>query len=137
MRTLIKSPNYFPVMNAFFDDFNTGDLSLAMVNLKESDKGYEIEVAVPGKKKDDFTIKLENNLLTISTEEKMEREEKDEKQTFLVQESGCQSFFRSFVLPDAVKNENFYATYKNGILNIKFPKKVGGPRWLPKTISVR
>jgi hypothetical protein len=40
MRTLIKSPNYFPVMNAFFDDFNTGDLSLAMVNLKESDKGY-------------------------------------------------------------------------------------------------
>jgi|688.fasta_scaffold172703_3 HSP20 family protein len=137
MRTLIKSPNYFPVMNAFFDDFNTGDLSLAMVNLKESDKGYEIEVAVPGKKKDDFTIKLENNLLTISTEEKMEREEKDEKQTFLVQESGCQSFFRSFVLSDAVKNESFYATYKNGILNIKFPKKVGGPRWLPKTISVR
>jgi HSP20 family protein len=137
MRTLIKSPNYFPVMNAFFDDFNTGDLSLAMVNLKESDKGYEIEVAVPGKKKDDFTIKLENNLLTISTEEKMEREEKDEKQTFLVQESGCQSFFRAFVLSDAVKNESFYATYKNGILNIKFPKKVGGPRWLPKTISVR
>lgn len=51
MRTLIKSPNYFPVMNAFFDDFNTGDLSLAMVNLKESDKGYEIEVAVPAKRR--------------------------------------------------------------------------------------
>ena len=88
MRTLMKSPNYFPVMNAFFDDFNTRDLILPSVNLKESDKGYDIEVAVPGKRKEDFKIQLENNLLTISNEERMEREEKDENDKFLVREFG-------------------------------------------------
>ena len=75
----MKSPNHFPVMNAFFDDFNTRDLILPSVNLKESDIGYDIEVAVPGKRKEDFKIQLENNLLTISNEERMEREEKEEQ----------------------------------------------------------
>ncbi len=136
MRTLMKSPNYFPVMNAFFDDFNTRDLILPSVNSKESDKGYDIEVAVPGKRKEDFKIQLENNLLTISNEERMEREEKDENDKFLVREFGYQSFYRSFVLPDVVKHESIDATYKDGILNIHIPKKKGDSRWLPKTISV-
>ena len=132
----MKSPNHFPVMNAFFDDFNTRDLILPSVNLKESDIGYDIEVAVPGKRKEDFKIQLENNLLTISNEERMEREEKDENDKFLVREFGYQSFYRSFVLPDVVKHESIDATYKDGILNIHIPKKKGDPRWLPKTISV-
>ena len=132
MRTLMKSPNYFPVMNAFFDDFNTRDLILPSVNLKESDKGYDIEVAVPGKRKEDFKIQLENNLLTISNEERMEREEKDENDKFLVREFGYQSFYRSFVLPDVVKHESIDATYKDGILSIHIPKKKGDARWLTK-----
>ena len=132
----MKSPNYFPVMNAFFDDFNTRDLILPSVNLKESDKGYDIEVAVPGKRKEDFKIQLENNLLTISNEERMEREEKDENDKFLVREFGYQSFYSSFVLPDVVKHESIDATYKDGILNIHIPKKKGDSRWLPKTIPL-
>jgi HSP20 family protein len=93
-------------------------------------------VAVPGKRKEDFKIQLENNLLTISNEERMEREEKDENDKFLVREFGYQSFYRSFVLPDVVKHESIDATYKDGILNIHIPKKKGDSRWLPKTISV-
>ena len=139
MRTLMKRPDYFPVLNAFFDDFTTRDLILPSVNLKENEKSYDIEVAVPGKKKEDFKIQLENNLLTISTEEKIEREEKEDKEDknkFLVREFGYQSFYRSFVLPDTVKYENIEASYKDGILNLHIPKNEGDARLLPKTISV-
>jgi HSP20 family protein len=136
MRTIMKRPDYFPLLNTFFDDFNTRDLFLPSVNLKENDTFYEIEVAVPGKKKEDFKIQLENNLLSISTEEKTEIEEKDEKNKFLVREFGFQSFYRSFVLPDAVTHEKIKASYKDGILNIQLPKKEGAAQGLSKTIAV-
>ena len=92
MSTLIKRNGGFPTVNSFFSDFFGNDFldwnptgflqngsTLPSVNLKETDKGFEVELAAPGLNKEDFNIEVHNNILTISSEKKEEKEEKDEK----------------------------------------------------------
>src|SRR5688572_13851153 len=67
--------DFFPQIPSLFgDDFATGHRYAVPVNIKESETGYEVEIVAPGFTKEDFTIKLENNLLTISAERKAEKE---------------------------------------------------------------
>ncbi|MBH1959188.1 MAG: Hsp20/alpha crystallin family protein [Flavobacteriia bacterium] len=122
--------------NSFYDDFITKDLfefnrpkfaqselTLPSVNVKELDNGFEIHVAAPGIKKEDFKINLERNVLTISSESKTENEERDEKGAFTRREFNYNSFSRSFTLPEAVESEKIEAAYEDGILKITVPKK--------------
>lgn len=122
--------------NSFFDDFITKDLfefnrpkfvqselTLPSVNVKELDNVFEIQVAAPGIKKEDFKINLERNLLTISSESKTENEERDEKGAFTRREFNYSSFSRSFTLPEDVESEKIEAAYEDGILKITVPKK--------------
>lgn len=134
MSNLIKK-NPFSVMS-LFDDFFTKDLfdwsnknfaefgsTLPSVNIKESDADYKLELAAPGLKKEDFKINLDGNLLTISSEKKEEKEDKDKEGRYTRREYNYQSFSRSFTLPENSKTDDIKAEYKDGVLNVLIPKK--------------
>lgn len=135
--------------NNFFDDFFTKELfdfnnagfaqsgiTQPSVNVKDMNDGFEIQVAAPGMKKEDFTVNLDRNVLTISSEKQTQNEEKDEDGNFSRREFNYSSFRRSFTLPEAVEQEKIEATYEDGLLKITIPKKEQSTRML-KTIEVK
>jgi HSP20 family protein len=91
------------------------------VDIAEDEKSYEIHVAVPGVKKQDFKIDLIDGKLTISGERKME--EKKEGKNFHSLETQYGSFSRSFFVPEDVKADQVEATYEDGLLKLTLPKK--------------
>lgn len=91
------------------------------VDIAEDEKSYEIQVAVPGVKKQDFKIDLIDGKLTISGERKME--EKKEGKNFHSLETQYGSFSRSFFIPEDVKEDKVGATYEDGLLKLTLPKK--------------
>lgn len=116
------------IFEDLFNDSSLADVSnfgstLPAVNIKETEDDFKVEVAVPGKKKDDFNIELDQNLLTISSEDKNETEEKSEDGTFTRKEFNYTSFKRAFTLPDSVEQDKIKAVYKDGVLNITVPKR--------------
>lgn len=106
--------------SVFTSNFNTG-MSVPKVNIKETADAFMIEVAVPGLKKSDFKLDLDNQVLTISTESKEENEHKEENYTR--REFGYSAFKRTFTLPDSVNDEKINANYTDGILSVLLPKK--------------
>ncbi len=100
-------------------DEYTGDVPA--VNIKEENDKFVLEMAAPGMKKDDFKIDLDNYQLTISSEKKEEKKEKEDNYTR--REFLYSSFSRSFTLPKTIDIEKIKADYKNGILSIVLPKK--------------
>lgn len=93
----------------------------ALVNVKETEAAYVIDVAAPGFTKEDISIKVENNLLTVKAELKNEAEVKEQK--FTRKEFNFTSFNRSFTLPKTVDADKIAAAYENGILSVTLPKK--------------
>ena len=106
--------------NEFADNENTCRGDAPAVNIQEDEKQFKLEVAVPGMKKDDFKINLDNQVLTISKEEKEQKEEK--KDNYTRREFVYNSFSRSFRLPKTILVDKIKADYKDGILMISLPK---------------
>lgn len=103
-------------------NYSTTNTTLPAVNLKETDNEYQIELAAPGMNKKDFKINLENERLTISSERKDEKIEKKGK--YSRREFSCQSFQRSFTVPEnVVDGDKINAKYSDGILHITLPKR--------------
>ena len=124
-----KALNHFP---SFFDDaFTKGFIERSdkffttpAVNIKETEKSFDIELAAPGMEKKDFKIDLKNGVLTVSAKHETKTEENDEKNNYTRREFSYQSFSRSFTLPeDKVNTEEINAKYENGILQVYIPKK--------------
>ena len=147
--SLIKKYDDYPTwpkfFNDFFDrdwmDFSTRNFSntnttLPSINIKEDKAGFEVEMAAPGLEKGDFKIELENNILTISSEKKMESETKDE-QKFTRKEFSYQSFSRSFSVPRSVEIDDIQAKYENGILKVSIPKKEEAKPMAAKQIEIK
>jgi HSP20 family protein len=134
--------NRNPLMTDLFEDFlDTMPLGgyrnqgwCPAVNIKDNDSSYEIEFAVPGLKKEDFKISLENNLLTVSSEKEEKNEETNEKYTR--KEFSYRSFSRSFTLPKAVETEKISAAYTDGLLTVTVPKKAEDNTKLIKEIEI-
>ena len=117
--------NVFPsLINEFFnDDFGMNFLnrshSVPSVNSLENNDSFEIDLAVPGMKKEDFTIELNDKVLVISSETSNTME----NDKMRLNEFNFSSFQRSFRVPDSVDQDKIKASYKNGILKIKLPKR--------------
>lgn len=111
------------ILDEFFNDAVTSKKNTfhPNVDISEDDKSYSIKVELPGMKKDDISVNLDKNKLTISGERKFEKEEKN-KHYHLV-ESGYGSFSRSFILDEAIDKESIDANFENGILNLVLTKK--------------
>jgi HSP20 family protein len=103
-------------------------------NIKDNGKEYKIELAVPGMKKNDFDINLENDTLTISAEKKDVKE--DENENYTRREYSYNAFRRTFRIPDLVSPENVKARYENGVLEISLPKKEDNKTEKRKSIKV-
>ena len=90
------------------------------VDILESDKSYELHFAVPGFEKENFSLGVEDNILSVSGERKFEEEKSDKK--FKSVRTSYGSFQRSFTLPENVDLTNIEAHYNNGILEVIIPK---------------
>lgn len=119
----------------FFDSDWLKRPALPAVNVTETDKNYEIEVAAPGRSKKDFNISAENGVLTISSEQKEEKEQKEKGYTR--KEFSYSSFSRSFTLPENANEEEIKANYADGILKLEVAKKVISQPKAKKAIEVR
>lgn len=141
-----NSNQSFPILSTWLDDifnrdlpsvfssnFNTG-ITLPKVNIKETPDAYMVDMAVPGLKKSDFQIDLDNQVLSISTETKEESEEKNENYTR--REFGYASFKRTFSLPETVDEDKIKASYNEGILSIHLPKKEEAKQKPARTIKI-
>jgi HSP20 family protein len=91
------------------------------IDVRETDKNYEVEVALPGIKKDDIKVDLEDRLLTVSGERKYEKEEQGVK--YHMVETRYGSFSRSITLPNNINRESVNATFEDGILKITIEKE--------------
>jgi HSP20 family protein len=148
MRTLAKrngngdSTNWLSeFMNRDLFDWNNSNFSntgttLPAVNIKENEDSFTVEVAAPGMKKDDFTVEIDNNLLTISSEKQEENVEKDGER-YTKREFSYQSFQRSFTLPQGMVNEDkIEAKYKDGVLHLMIPKNDEAKKKARRTIQI-
>ena len=128
---LIKRNQDSWIPSIFEDLFNDSRLAnvanfgstVPAVNIKETKDDFQVDVAVPGKSKEDFQIELNNDVLTIASEEKTENEHTSEDGRFTRREFSYNFFKRSFHLPDTVEQDKIKASYKDGVLRINVPKK--------------
>ena len=117
------SPFFMP--GIFDDDFlpsvRSRSSSMPAVNVREDEKNYVLELAVPGIDKNDLNIDINDDVLTISSETKNESEEN--KDGYKRKEFNYSSFYRSFYIPENVDRDSIGANYKDGILSVNLPKQ--------------
>lgn len=119
------NPNF---VNRVFDDFFNGVPArptnygtLPAVNVRETDDDFQLELAVPGLKKEDFNVKVEEGVLTITAERK--NEETETKEGYTRREFRYTNFTRRFTLPESANDGAISASYTDGILAVTLPKK--------------
>lgn len=126
--SLVKRNNVmFPsLMNEFlkpdwFGGVDNFKQSVPAANVKETETEYVLELAVPGRKKEDFNVEIDNDILTISSE--VRNEENKEDDGYTRREYTFSSFKRVFSLPETISLDKINATYEDGILKFVLPKK--------------
>jgi HSP20 family protein len=120
-----QMPSVFDEFLNSFGSFERENYTVPAVNVKELNKEFVIEAAVPGMKKEDFKIDLNDKMLTISAEIENKDEKKEENkngESYYRKEFCYGSFSKSYSLPDNVNAEKITAEYKDGILVVKIPK---------------
>ena len=140
MNLIRKQAPFFP---SLIDDFVNQDwnlktpssITLPAVNIKDLEAQFEIELAVPGMKKSDFEIEVEDGLLSISSS--LEEEQVTEKGKFTRREFSYNSFKRTFTIPESVDPSNIEAQYSDGVLQLRLPKRKEALRQPKKLIKIR
>ena len=92
-------------------------------DLKEHDEGYELKIDLPGFKKDQIDLQLQNGYLTITASKGVEEESKDKKGRIVHQERYSGSMTRSFYIGENVKEDEVKARFEDGVLTLDFPKE--------------
>ncbi|WP_103028083.1 Hsp20/alpha crystallin family protein [Salinibacter altiplanensis] len=111
------------IFDQFFGRGSNDDASTVWAprtDLSETDDAFRLRLDVPGTTKDDITINLQNNTLTVSGERSSERQKEGEE--YVRVERAFGNFHRTFTLPDAVDPESVEATHEEGVLTIHVPK---------------
>ncbi len=130
--TLVKYRNPGMRLSPIWDEFFKRSLfdssfpsvpasTVPAVNISDNGEAYNLELAVPGLKKEDITIELEDQLLVVSGASKVEKEE--DAGRYFRKEFSYASFQRKFTLPEDVDGELVEASYTDGILKVKVPRK--------------
>ena len=92
-------------------------------DVKETDTGYEVDIDLPGFKKDEINAQLDNGYLTISAAKGLDKDEKDKKGKYIRKERYAGAMSRSFYVGEGVTQEDIKAKYEDGILILSVPKK--------------
>lgn len=114
-------------------------VNMMKTDVREHEDHYELDIDLPGFKKDELTLELQNGYLTISAKKGMDRENTGESShKFVRRERYVGSMSRSFFIGDDVKQEDIHAKYENGVLKLSVPKPEPQKPALPekKTISI-
>lgn len=127
---LVRRNNDFDWLNNWFDDnfFNTPVMAQTTttapaVNVKEDNKQYVMEVAVPGLKKEQVNMSIDKDgYLTLSIENKNEQKDENKKEHYLRREFSYTSYRQSYALPDNVDADKIEANVANGVLKVVLPK---------------
>ena len=92
-------------------------------DVKETDDGYEVDIDLPGFKKDEIHLELNNGYLTISTEKSLVKDEENKHGKMLRQERYSGMMQRSFYVGEHLTEEDIKASYESGVLHVSIPKK--------------
>ena len=92
-------------------------------DVRETDSGYEVDIDLPGFKKDEINAKLENGYLTISAAKGLDKDEQDKNGKYIRKERYAGSMSRSFYVGEGVTQDDIKAKYEDGILRLVVPKK--------------
>ena len=92
-------------------------------DVKETDTGYEVDIDLPGFKKEEINAQLDNGYLTISAAKGLDKDEKDKKGKYIRKERYAGAMSRSFYVGEGVTQEDIKAKYEDGILRLSVPKK--------------
>jgi HSP20 family protein len=120
--------------DSFLPVFSNGNSFKPAVNIREDDKNYVLDFAIPGFDKKDLKIDLNEDVLTIASETKNETEES--KDGYSRKEFSYRSFSRSFYIPENVNSEKIEANYKDGILTVSLPKQEVEKNKVAKKIEI-
>ena len=108
--------------------------NLMKTDVRELDNSYELDIDLPGFKKDEITVDLKNGYLTIGASKGLDKDQKDEKGKYIRRERYAGTCSRSFYVGSAVRPEDIGAKYEDGILKLSVPK--AAKRELPESTSV-
>lgn len=97
--------------------------NMMKTDVRENENGYEVDIDLPGFKKDEINAKLENGYLTISTSKSLDRDQKDSNGKYIRRERYSGSMCRSFYVGENVKQDEIHAKFEDGILKLQIPKK--------------
>lgn len=128
--------DFFKPWNEWFDGGSLWGKTMIIpaVKITEQKNEYLVSLAVPGMKKNDFTINVDGNMLTISCKKEENKEEKEKK--YPRKEYNYSSFSRSFTLPEEINREKIDVKYEEGVLKIILPRKEDAKKSLTKIISI-
>ena len=122
-----------------FFDFSAPAYSgseLMNTDIKETEKGYELAISLPGVKKEDIKAEVKDGYLMITAAANSKTDEKDKTGKYIRRERYSGSMSRSFYVGDGVSQEDIKAKYENGILRLSVPKKEAKPVETKKTIAI-
>ena len=117
-------PGFNDVFDSIFNDTFFNDRMVTRVpavNISETENNYQVELAAPGLKKEDFKLNLERNQLTISVAQTSDQQ--DNQKNYSKREYSYSSFVRSFTLPESADDNKIDATYTDGVLRIDIAKR--------------
>ena len=120
------------LFDTFFDDFkrparSNTNINVMRTDIKETDAGFELDIDLPGYKKEDVQAELKDGYLTISAKTNTTREEKDENGKYIRKERYSGSCSRSFYVGEQLEQEDIKAKFEDGILKVMVPKKEAKP----------
>jgi HSP20 family molecular chaperone IbpA len=133
------SRDFDSLFNSFWNNWGLPATKSPSVDIWETEKSYVVEAELPGYCEKDVDVHIDKHVLKISSMQEAEKETKKEDKekenmNYLVRERSCQSFERSFTLPEGIDEDNIEGEFKNGVLTITIPKV---PEKQPKKIDVK
>ncbi len=124
----------FPEVNRKL--YNNRNSQVMRTDIHENDEGYEVDIELPGYKKDEIELTLENGYMSVSASKSEENSEKDDKGKVIRQERYMGSMQRSFYVGDELTEEDIKAKYEDGVLKLSVPKKDAPEIPQKKTIAI-
>ena len=133
--------NMFPFDEKFFTEkkdplYGKNVSRLMKTDVRETEKTYELDIDLPGFKKDEIQIELKDGYLTVSAAKGLDKDEEDKKGKYIRKERYAGAMQRSFYVGENLTQEDIKAKYENGILRLSVPKKEAKPVETKKTIAI-
>ena len=127
MKNELRERNYYGLRDSLFDNiffpYEHKESNMMKTDVKETDAGYEVDIDLPGFKKDEISAKLDDGYLTISASKGLDKDEKNKEGKYIRKERYAGAMSRSFYVGGDVTEEDIKAKYEDGILRLSIPKK--------------